>query len=134
MLMSRYDMNYFKFTTNETLERVQSFVTSMNNMRSEMQEFVNEQMVLIKEKEGLLDNNNLIEIDEEKIALFERQKREMIFLDPEKYGPINRNLSNIDNLAPTKISSIDNRWMMRPYGSGEISGGSIISATSLWPG
>jgi hypothetical protein len=61
-----YDMNYFKFTTNETLERVQSFVTSMNNMRSEMQEFVNEQMVLIKEKEGLLDNNNLIEIDEEK--------------------------------------------------------------------
>jgi hypothetical protein len=59
-------MNYFKFTTNETLERVQSFVTSMNNMRSEMQEFVNEQMVLIKEKEGLLDNNNLIEIDEEK--------------------------------------------------------------------
>lgn len=62
------------------------------------------------------------ELDESKIDLFEKQKREMIFLDPEKYGPINRNLSNIDNLAPTKISSIDNRWMMRPYGSGEISG------------
>jgi hypothetical protein len=62
------------------------------------------------------------EIDEEKIALFERQKREMIFLDPEKYGPINRNLTNIDNLAPTRVASIDNRWMMIPYGSGETAG------------
>jgi hypothetical protein len=62
------------------------------------------------------------ELDETRIAQFENQKREMLFLDPEKYGPINRNLTNIDNLSPTKISSIDNRWMMLPYGSGEISG------------
>lgn len=64
-----YDMNYFKFTTNETLEKVQNFIISVNNMKSEMLEFVNDQMVLIKEKEGLLDNNNLIEIDEEKINM-----------------------------------------------------------------
>jgi hypothetical protein len=62
-------MNYFKFTTNETLEKVQNFIISVNNMKSEMLEFVNDQMVLIKEKEGLLDNNNLIEIDEEIINM-----------------------------------------------------------------
>ena len=62
------------------------------------------------------------ELDEDQIAKFEIQEREIIFLDPEKYGPINRNLTNQDNFSPTKISSIDNRWMMRPYGSGEISG------------
>jgi hypothetical protein len=68
-----------------------------------------------------------IQLDENKIFEFEENKTEQIFLDPTKYGPITRGLSNSDNLSPTKIKSIDNRWMMIPYGSGEMSG--IITNT-----
>jgi hypothetical protein len=68
-----------------------------------------------------------IQIDEAKVYELEQKGIEPIFLDPEKYGPITRGLSNVDNLSPTKITSIDNRWMMIPYGSGEVSG--IITNT-----
>ena len=63
-----------------------------------------------------------ISLDQSKIFNFEKNKTEMLFLDPSKYGPITRGLSNIDNLSPTKVDYIDNRWMMVPYGSGEVSG------------
>jgi hypothetical protein len=68
-----------------------------------------------------------IQIDETKVYELEQKKIEPIFLDPEKYGPITRGLSNVDNLSPTKIASVDNRWMMIPYGSGDVSG--IITNT-----
>jgi len=63
-----------------------------------------------------------ISFDKSKIFNFEKNKTEMLFLNPEIYGPITRGLSNIDNLSPTKIDYIDNRWMMIPYGSGEAGG------------
>jgi hypothetical protein len=68
-----------------------------------------------------------IQIDEAKVFELEQKGIEPIFLDPEKYGPITRGLSNVDNFSPTKVVSIDNRWMMIPYGSGEVSG--IITNT-----
>jgi hypothetical protein len=64
-----YDLNYFKFTTNESLDKVQNFITSVNDMKSEMMEFVNQQIALIQEEEGLLDNNNPNDIDEHVISM-----------------------------------------------------------------
>jgi hypothetical protein len=63
-----------------------------------------------------------IQIDENKIFELESNKIEKIFLDPLKYGPNVRGLSNSDNASPTKINSVDNRWMITPYGSGEMTG------------
>jgi hypothetical protein len=56
-----------------------------------------------------LDNNALSAID----AL----SAERIFFDLEKYGPRNRGLTKKDQITPTKISNIDNSWMMEPYSS-----------------
>lgn len=64
-----YDLNYFKFTTNEALDKVQNFITSMNQMRSEMLEFVNQQMALIQEEEGLLDNNPTDQDEEYELSM-----------------------------------------------------------------
>jgi hypothetical protein len=63
-----------------------------------------------------------IELDEKRIAELEQNNVEKIFLDPQKYGPIVQGLSKTDHYSPVKISSIDNRWMMIPYGTGMRSG------------
>ena len=63
-----------------------------------------------------------IELDETRVAEFEQNKIEKIFLDPRKYGPITQGLTQTDHYSPVKISSIDNRWMMVPYGAGNRSG------------
>ena len=63
-----------------------------------------------------------IELDEKRIAELEQNNVEKIFLDPQKYGPIVQGLSKTDHYSPVKISSIDNRWMMIPYGTGKRSG------------
>jgi hypothetical protein len=60
-----------------------------------------------------IDNDNLSMIDE---------KSERLFLDLGKYGPRNRGLTKKDQITPTKISSIDSRWMYEPYGRGKRSG------------
>lgn len=63
-----------------------------------------------------------ITLDETRIAQLEQNNVEKIFLDPRKYGPIVQGLSQTDHYSPVKISSIDNRWMMVPYGTGARSG------------
>jgi hypothetical protein len=63
-----------------------------------------------------------MELDEVRINQLETQKVEKIFLDPNKYGPITLGLSQHPNKSPVKVSTIDNRWMMVPYGTGEKSG------------
>ena len=63
-----------------------------------------------------------IELDEKRIAELEQNNVEKIFLDPQKYGPIVQGLSKTDHYSPVKVSSIDNRWMMVPYGTGLRSG------------
>lgn len=63
-----------------------------------------------------------IELDEARIAQLEQNNVEKIFLDPRKYGPITQGLTQTDHYSPVKISSIDNRWMMVPYGTGKRSG------------
>lgn len=63
-----------------------------------------------------------IELDEARIDQLEQNNVEKIFLDPQKYGPIVQGLSKTDNLSPVKVTSIDNRWMMIPYGTGNRSG------------
>lgn len=60
-----------------------------------------------------IDNDNLSKIDE---------NSERMFLDLGKYGPRNRGLTKKDQIAPTKITSIDSRWMYEPFGRGKRSG------------
>ena len=40
----------------------------------------------------------------------------------EKYGPRNRGLTKKDQITISKIDSIDNSWIMQPYGNAEASG------------
>ena len=63
-----------------------------------------------------------IELDEKRIAQLEQNNVEKIFLDPRKYGPIYQGLSKTDHYAPVKVTSVDNRWMMIPYGTGKRTG------------
>ena len=63
-----------------------------------------------------------IQLDEARISELEQKNVEKIFLDPQKYGPIIQGLSQTDNYSPVKIASIDNRWMMVPFGTGNRSG------------
>ncbi len=64
-----YDLNYFKYTTNESLDKVQNFIISANQVKADMLEFVNEQIALIREDKGLLNNNPTDQDEEEKISM-----------------------------------------------------------------
>jgi len=64
----------------------------------------------------------MIKIDPTRISILDSLSAEYMFSDIEKYGSRNRGLTKKDQNTPVKITNIDNRWMMEPYGSGEMSG------------
>lgn len=63
-----------------------------------------------------------IDIDKNKVTLFDEASAEKVFLDPSKFSDRTRGLTKKDQLSPTTIKSIDNRWMVEPFNSGEKKG------------
>ena len=69
-----------------------------------------------------------IELDNNSLTYIDSVSAERMYLDINKYGPRNRGLTKNDQLAPTKITNIDNKWIMEPYSSG--SKGGVMIGTS----
>ncbi len=63
-----------------------------------------------------------ISIDNDSLDYMDSLDREKIYFDLEKYGPRNRGLTKKDQITISKIDSIDNSWIMQPYGNTEASG------------
>jgi hypothetical protein len=63
-----------------------------------------------------------MQLDPTRISILDSLSAEYMFSDIQKYGPRNRGLTKKDQNTPVKITSIDNRWMMEPLGSGYYSG------------
>jgi hypothetical protein len=68
-----------------------------------------------------------IDIDKNKVTLFDEASAEKVFLDPAKFSDRTRGLTKKDQLSPTTIKSIDNRWMVEPFNAGEKKG--MVSET-----
>jgi len=67
-----------------------------------------------------------IKLDNESLTYIDSISAERMFLDLEKFGPRNRGLTKKDQISPTKITNITNKWMMEPYSSAS-KGGVIIN-------
>ena len=68
-----------------------------------------------------------IELDSISLSHLKTISAERMFLDLGKFGPRNRGLTKKDQNTPTKISDLDNSWLMEPYSSGSKSG--VITET-----
>jgi hypothetical protein len=66
-----------------------------------------------------------MELDPTSISYLDSLSAERLFLDINKYASRNRGLTLKDQLAPVRISDIDLKWMIEPFGSGNY-GGTII--------
>jgi hypothetical protein len=66
-----------------------------------------------------------MEVDPTSITYLDALSAERMFLDINKYASRNRGLTKKDQISPIRISHIDNRWMIEPFGSGNY-GGTII--------
>lgn len=67
-----------------------------------------------------------IEIDNDSLAYIDSISAERMFLDIGKYGNRNRGLTKKDQISPTKIKNISNKWLMEPYSSAS-KGGVMIN-------
>lgn len=67
-----------------------------------------------------------IEIDNNSLDKVDQGGAERTFLDINKYGPRNRGLTKKDQLSPTKITQISNRWMSESFSSAD-KGGVIVN-------
>jgi hypothetical protein len=63
-----------------------------------------------------------IELDPKKVEYLKSIDVDLLFSDPQKYGPRNRGLTKQDQLAPLEIKNLDNRWIYEPYGSTQKAG------------
>jgi len=63
-----------------------------------------------------------IEVDKNQITLFETLSAEKTFFSTQKYGGRNRGLTKKDQIAPVSIKSIDNRWLVESFNSGQRKG------------
>lgn len=63
-----------------------------------------------------------IDIDIDNLSQLDSLSAERLYLDLNKFGPRNRGLTKKDQISPTKITAIDNRWIYEPYGRGDRSG------------
>ena len=63
-----------------------------------------------------------MELDPASLTYLDSLSTERLFLDINKYASRNRGLTLKDQLAPVKISDIDNRWMIEPFSSGNYAG------------
>ncbi len=63
-----------------------------------------------------------ISIDNDSLDYMDSLNQEKIYFDLEKYGPRNRGLTKKDQITISKIDSIDNTWIMQPYGNADASG------------
>ena len=63
-----------------------------------------------------------ISIDNDSLDYMDSLDKEKIYFNLEKYGPRNRGLTKKDQITISKIDSIDNTWIMQPYGNANASG------------
>lgn len=63
-----------------------------------------------------------IQIDPNSFSYVDSISAERLFLDLNKYGSRNRGLTKKDQVSPVSINGIDNRWMMHPFTSENMSG------------
>jgi hypothetical protein len=61
-------------------------------------------------------------VDQNVLSAIEANSSEYVFLDPKKYGTRNRGLTKRDQLSPVSLQSVDNKWLMEPYGAGAKAG------------
>ena len=59
-----------------------------------------------------------IEIDKDQITVYDSTSAERTFFDPNKYANRNRGLTKKDQISPAVIKSVDNRWMVDSFNSG----------------
>lgn len=63
-----------------------------------------------------------IEVSKDTLSFIDSISAERLFLNTNKYGPLQRGLTKKDQYSPTKITKIDNRWMMESYSSSDAAG------------
>jgi len=67
------------------------------------------------------------ELDTNSLSAIDSLNQERIFIDPQKYGIRSRGLTHKDNLSPHVLASIDSKWVMEPFGTGDKAGVMINS-------
>jgi len=59
-----------------------------------------------------------IEINKDELTSYDQTSSERTFFDINKYSNRNRGLTKKDQLTPTKITDIDNRWLVETFNAG----------------
>jgi hypothetical protein len=132
--LERCDNNFVIFNTSILLEPYEPYLNLLN-VHYPTIATVELPKVLVSEKQtgGYLTPISLgvsfyrgkgyeIDVDKNKVTLFEEISAEKIFLDPAKFSDRHRGLTKKDQISPTTIKSIDNRWLVNPFNAGEKSG------------
>jgi len=135
--INKCNTTFVTFTTGVALEAVQPHL-NLNNIHyptianiSFPSTFITESQVggyLLPDKLGVpyyRGKGYTMELDPTSISHLDSLSAERMFLDINKYASRNRGLTKRDQITPIRISDIDNRWMIEPFGSGNY-GGTII--------
>ena len=132
--LNRCENSFVVFLTGSALEPLEPYANLLNIHYPTIAS-VNSPKDLVSEKRfgGYLTPLNLgvshyrgkgytIEVDPNKFTYFDILSAEKLFFDPLKYAGRNRGLTKKDQIAPTTIKAIDNRWLVEAFNAGEKKG------------
>jgi hypothetical protein len=132
--INRCDNSFVIFQTGSILEPIEPYLNLLNTHYPTIASIsVPKNLVSEKEFGGYLTPLKLgvpyyrgrgyeIEIDKSTITLYDETSAEKTFFNPSKYSNRNRGLTKKDQVAPTSIVDIDNRWMVDSFNAGERKG------------
>jgi hypothetical protein len=136
-LLNRCDQSFVVFTSGVAVEAMQPHL-NMDNIHYPTianiafpSTFVTESQVgkyLLPDRLGVpyyRGKGYQMELDPTSLTYLDSLSAERLFLDISKYASRNRGLTLKDQIAPVRISDIDVKWMIEPFGSGNY-GGTII--------
>lgn len=133
-LRSRCNSSFVEFLTGVAIEPSEPYANLINRFFPTVATVsFPELAVTEKEVGGYLLPNNLgvssyrgrgfnHSLNKNAVSAIDEANQEYVFLDPEKYGVRNRGLTKKDQLSPVVLDSIDNKWVMEPFGAGAKAG------------
>jgi hypothetical protein len=136
-LLNKCDESFVTFTSGMVIEALEPY-SNMDNIHYPTianiafpSTFITESQVgkyLLPDKLGVpyyRGKGYKMELDPVSLTYLDSLSAERFFLDINKYASRNRGLTLKDQVAPVRISDIDIKWMIEPFGSGNY-GGTII--------
>jgi hypothetical protein len=132
--INRCDTSYTIFTSGKVLDSLNPHLNLENIFNPTVANICFPSSLITQKQIGLyMSPNNLgvpyylgrgytIELDASRVEYLKFLNKDLIFPDPQKYGPRNRGLTKKDQLAPLEITNIDNSWMIYGIDSGRKNG------------